>query len=88
MTIYNLSHRNTRVTKLSCVTTSTIQFESCNNFWDLVDKKYDVITLLSNNFILRRPKVANFPDTFKIATMLIKTSLKIHKKLKELEAMN
>ena len=53
-----------------------------------MDKKYDVITLLSNNFILRRPKVANFPDTFKIATMLVKTSLKIHKKLKELEAMN
>ena len=53
-----------------------------------MDKKCDVITLFSNTFILRRSKVASFPDIFKIATMFIKTTLKIHKKLKELEAMN
>ena len=37
------------------------------------------------NLSLRRPRVANFADVMKIATMFTKTTFKDSKKLKELE---
>ena len=37
------------------------------------------------NLSLRRPRVANFADIIKIATMFTKTTFKDSKKLKELE---
>ena len=45
------------------------------------------LPLFQNMFILRRPRVANFADIIKIATMFIKTTFKDPKKLKELEIM-
>ena len=39
-----------------------------------MDRNYDVITIISNTFILRRPRVADFADT-KIETMSIKKIL-------------
>ena len=41
--------------------------------------------LFQNTFILRRPRVAFFPDIIKILTVLLRQSLKTWKKLKELE---
>ena len=38
-----------------------------------MDKNYDVITLLQNTFILRKPVIAIFADIIKIVTMFIKT---------------
>ena len=45
-----------------------------------MDRNYDVITFISNVFILSRPKVANFVDITKITTMFIKNTLKDLKK--------
>ena len=45
------------------------------------------LPLFQNMFILRRPRVANFADIIKIATMFIKTTFKDPEKLKELEIM-
>ena len=50
-----------------------------------MDRNYDVITFISNTFILRRPEVAILADIIKIVTMFIKTMIK--EKLKELEIM-
>ena len=50
-----------------------------------MNKNYDVITfILQNTIILRKPRVANFVDIIKIATLFIKTTCK---DLKELEIM-
>ena len=40
--------------------------------------------LFQNTFILRKPKVANFADVSKIATMFIKTALKDSNKLERI----
>ena len=47
-----------------------------------MDRNYVIIT-----FILRKPRVDNFPDIMKTAIMFIKKPLQIQKKLKELEVM-
>ena len=39
-------------------------------------------TFFHNTLILRRPRVANFADTMKVATMFIKTTFKDSKKVK------
>ena len=53
-----------------------------------MNKNYDVITfILQNTIILRKPRVANFVDIIKIATLFTKTTCKDLKKLKELEIM-
>ena len=49
---------------------------------------YDVISLLQNTFILRRPRVVNFDEVVKIVIMLIKATFKTQKKSAELEIMN
>ena len=41
-----------------------------------MDKNYDVIILISNNFILKRPRVADFAGIIKIAATFIKITLK------------
>ena len=41
-----------------------------------MNRNYDVVTFISNTFILRRPRVAIFADTLKIETMFIKTIFK------------
>ena len=44
-----------------------------------MDKNYDVITFISrfvSEFVLRRPRVANFADIIKIASIFIKTTFK------------
>ena len=41
-----------------------------------MDRKYDVITFIENSFILRRYRIAGFPDLIKIVTMFIKTTFK------------
>ena len=46
-----------------------------------MDRNYDFITFISNVFILRRPKVANFADIIKITIMFIKKTLKDLKKI-------
>ena len=38
--------------------------------------------LLQNTFILRRPRVANFPDIIKTTVMFIKTTIKESKQIK------
>ena len=53
-------------------------------FWCIIDRNYDVITFVSNAFILRRLTIANFDDIIKIPIMFIKKYLKTQKKLKEL----
>ena len=40
-----------------------------------MDRSYGVITFISNNFILRRPRVAIFADIIKIVTMFINKSI-------------
>ena len=52
-----------------------------------MDRNYYVITFFENTFILRRPRVVNFADIIKIATIIIKTTFKDSKKVKELETM-
>ena len=47
-----------------------------------MDRNCDVIALFQNTSILRRPRVANFADNIKIATMFIKTTFKDLKKVK------
>ena len=41
-----------------------------------MDKNYGVIILISNNFILKRPRVADFAGIIKIAATFIKITLK------------
>ena len=48
-----------------------------------MNKNYDVITfILQNTIILRKPRLANFVDIIKIATLFIKTTCKDLKKIK------
>ena len=48
------------------------------NFADeILDKDYDAITFISKYYILRRPRIANFADIIKIATMFIKTTFNL-----------
>ena len=47
----------------------------------------DRITFIKCTFTLRRPRVANFADTIKVVTMVIKKPLKTQKKLEALEIM-
>ena len=49
-----------------------------------MDRNYDVITFISNTFILRKPGVASFADIIKIATMVIKITFKDSKKVKRI----
>ena len=49
---------------------------------------YDVIPLLQNTFILRRPRVFNFDEIVKIVIMSTKATFKTQKKSAELEIMN
>ena len=55
---------------------------------DAMRINYDVISLLQNTFILRRPRVVNFDEVVKIVIMLIKATFKTQKKSAELEIMN
>ena len=53
-----------------------------------MDKNFDVITFILKHLYFKAPRVANFYDIIKIATMLIKKKcLKTQAKLKELEVM-
>ena len=56
-----------------------------NFFGDVVDRNYDVITIISKYFYCR---VTNFADTTKIEACLLKQLLKTQKKLEELEIMD
>ena len=47
-----------------------------------MDKNYDVITFISKKIISRRPRIANFADVIKTATIFIKAIFKDSKKLK------
>ena len=49
-----------------------------------MDRSYDVITFISNIFILRRPRVAIFTDIIKIVTKFIKTIFKYSRKVKRI----
>ena len=66
---------------LNHMTTSTIQFESHDQFF-LVTSWAEIMssTLFQNTFILRKARVANFSDIINIATMFIKTTFKDSKK--------
>ena len=54
---------------------------------DVMNKNFDVTSLLQNTFTLRRSRVVIFADIHKIVTMFIKKTLKSQKMLKELEIM-
>ena len=49
-----------------------------------MDGDYDAITFISKYIFLRRPRVANFADIIKIATIFIKTTFKDSKKVKRI----
>ena len=49
-----------------------------------MDRSYDVITFISNIFILRRPRVAIFTDIIKIVTKFIKTIFTYSRKVKRI----
>ena len=51
---------------------------------DAVGRNYDVITIISESLYFKKPKVTNFPDIIKIATMFIKATLKDSKKVKRI----
>ena len=74
----------------SHMTKSTISIESLDKTL-LLTSCVEIMTskhLYQNTYILTRPRVANFADIIKIATMFIKITFKDFKKLKELEAMH
>ena len=48
---------------------------------EAMDRSHDVI-----NFILRRPRVTNFADIIKIATMIVKTTFKDSKNFKRIRS--
>ena len=64
------------------MTTSTIELESRQKI--LLETSWTKVMTLSalfqNTIILRKPRVANFADIMKIATMFIKTIFKDSKK--------
>ena len=74
----NFSHRNAR----GHMTTSTIWFESRDEILLITPwtQNYDVIIFTSNNFNLKRPKVANFAGIIKIATPFVQPASKDSKK--------
>ena len=45
-----------------------------------MDRNHDAINFISKTFIWSRPRVVNFADIIKIATMFIKTIFKDSKK--------
>ena len=53
-----------------------------------MDRNYNVITVISNSFILKRPSVAIFADIIKIVTIFFNQSLKTQKSLKKLEIIH
>ena len=52
-----------------------------------MDRNYAAITFISNMFILRRSRVANFADMIKIAVMFIKKTYNESKIAKKLETI-
>ena len=50
---------------------------------DVMDRYYDAIIFIPKTFVLRRPRVTNFADIIKIATMFFKTTFKDSKKVKK-----
>ena len=52
---------------------------------DIINKHYDVINVILNTFNLRRPRVTNFADIIKIATMFNKTTFKDPNKVKRIK---
>ena len=46
-----------------------------------MDRNYDVVTIISKNFMLRRPGVVIFADIIKIITMFNKTITKDSRKV-------
>ena len=52
-----------------------------------MDRNINVLVFIQNTFILKGPRVANFTNIIKIATIFIKTVFKDSTKLKELEIM-
>ena len=48
-------------------------------------RNYDVRIVISKYFVLNWPRVVNFADIIKIAIIVIKTTFKASKKLKEVE---
>ena len=50
-----------------------------------MNKHYDVINFILNTFNLRRPRVTNFADIIKIATMFNKTTFKDPNKVKRIK---
>ena len=49
-----------------------------------MDRKYDVIFLFQNTFILRKTRATSFADIIKIATTFIKTIFEDSKKVKRI----
>ena len=49
-----------------------------------MNRNFDVINFISKYLHLRRPRVANFADIIKIATIFVKTTLKDSKKVKRI----
>ena len=49
-----------------------------------MDRNYHII-FFKNNFVLRRPRVANFADIIKLQPCLLPKPFETQKKLKELE---
>ena len=52
-----------------------------------MDRNIDVLAFYQNTFTLKGPRVANFTDIIKVATIFIKTVFKDSTKSKELEIM-
>ena len=66
--------------KFGHMTTSAIKFESRDKIllvtlWT----ETDIINFISKNIYFTMPRVANFADTIKIATMFIKTTYRLKK---------
>ena len=49
-----------------------------------MNRNFDVINFISKYLHLRRPRVANFANIIKIATILVKATLKESKKVKRI----
>ena len=50
-----------------------------------MDRNYEVITFISKYLYVRRPRVVNFADIIKIATIFIKTTFKDSNKIKRVK---
>ena len=80
-------HRNSRVNQ-TLVTWPHLQYNLSHvikfSWWGHGEKWWPQ-NLFQNAFILRRPRVDNFPDIIKMATMFIKTTFKDLKKVKRIK---